>query len=436
MRIKVIEELVPIKELYSTIQKVFNSQLTISKNSLFTDESLFIIGISKKGLFLIIHASLDIEFERTYISTVLINIESLADIFEIPYESIEDVKSVEIRLLQTLKIEDKNKIYYPFTEFSEFQIETDQRKRKIFSLESKINSAIITDLYEKIDYSDDIVKFPFSITSANGKWEEWEELYHPYVNLIEMGIKNCGVEHTKIYRNYDFALKSDIFQRMFDLVLISKQETDPENLIQQNEDGPLYNYEITFIYCNRSFKPYSYMDLLKLMNEIKNFSKKFKTNEERLCFSIRSNLILISSSGYKPKIKEYLRDHLFREIDYIIPIIVVPPLKDDVWHNFFEYEELIDSKQKKREELGKIIRISEIHEVSPSFRVSRLKDAKSEYEDIIERERMAKVDKNYLTKWFWILNIPKSSDFLSQERKDEPDHATPKLISEKIEISK
>ncbi len=435
MRIKTIEELVPIKEIYSTVQKVFNSQLKISQNSLISDEALLILGISEKGLILIIHASLDSDFKRTYLSTILLNIESLAEIFDIHYKSIEDIELVERKLLQSLKIEKNTVISYPITELSAFQIETDQRKRKIFSLESRILSAIINDLYKKIDYSDNIMKFPFSIASTDGKWEDWEDLYHPYINSIENGIKNCGVEHTKIYRNYDFALESDIFQRMFDLVLISKDETAPEVIALKNEEGPFFDYEVTFIYCTRSYKPYPYMELLKLMNEIKNFSKKFKNEKERLCFSIRTNLILISSSGYEYKIKEYLRNHLFREIDYIIPIIIVPPMEDDVWHNFFEYEDLIDSKQKKREELGKIIRISKCHEVSPSFRVTRLKDAKNEYENIIEREKMAKIDKDFLIKWFWILDIPKSSDILTRERKDDPDNESPKIISEKIELS-
>jgi len=434
MRIKIIEELVPINKIYSSLEKVFNSELTISQNSRVSEESLLVLGISEKGIMLIIHASLDYDFERTYLTAILFNISSLAQALEIDYDTIKDIKLVEDEIVQILKTYDGGKIDYPFTQLSEFQVEMDQRKRKIFSLESKIISAIIKNLYANIDYSDEIMKFPFSVTSINGKWEDWEELYYPYVNSIEKGIINTGVERTKIYRNYDFALKTDIFQRMFDLVLISKQESDPEILAQQNEDSPLYDYELTFIYCNRSYKPYSYMDLLKLMNEIKNFSKQFKSEKKRLCFSIRTNLILISSSGFELKIKDYLREHLFREIDYIIPIIIIPPMKDDVWHNFFEYDDLIDSKQKKREELGKIIQISKNYEVSPSFRVTRLKDAKNEYADIIERERMAKIDKEYLTKWFWILNIPKSSEILSRKENHEPDDKSPKIISKKIEI--
>jgi len=434
MRIKIIEELVPINKIYSSLEKIFNSELTISQNSRVSEESLLVLGISEKGIMLIIHASLDYDFERTYLTAILFNISSLAQALEIDYDTIKDIKLVEDEIVQILKTYDGGKIDYPFTQLSEFQVEMDQRKRKIFSLESKIISAIIKNLYANIDYSDEIMKFPFSVTSINGKWEDWEELYYPYVNSIEKGIINTGVERTKIYRNYDFALKTDIFQRMFDLVLISKQESDPEILAQQNEDSPLYDYELTFIYCNRSYKPYSYMDLLKLMNEIKNFSKQFKSEKKRLCFSIRTNLILISSSGFELKIKDYLREHLFREIDYIIPIIIIPPMKDDVWHNFFEYDDLIDSKQKKREELGKIIQISKNYEVSPSFRVTRLKDAKNEYADIIERERMAKIDKEYLTKWFWILNIPKSSEILSRKENHEPDDKSPKIISKKIEI--
>ena len=435
MRIKIIEKLLDLKELYSTVKNVFNSQLTISTSSYVSNESLFILGISEKGIMLIIHASLDYEFERTYLSAILFNISSLAQLLEITYKTLDDVKYVEEKLLQILDMHCTNKIKYPLTELSEFQIESDQRRRKIFSLESKIISALNKDLFPKIDYSDEIMKFPFSITSIEGKWEDWEEIYHQYINFIERGIINTGIERTQIYRNYDFALNSDIFQRIFDLTLISKQESDPEILAQHNENIPLYDYEITFLYCNRSYKPYTYMNLLKLMNELKNFSNKFKTDKKNLCFNIRTNLILISSSGYEPKIKEYLREHLFREIDYIIPIIAIPPMRENIWHNFFEYEDLIDSKQKKREELGKIIRISNMTEVSPSFRVTRLKDAKTEYADIIEREEMAKVDKAFLTKWFWILNVPKTSDFLTPDKKDEEDNDSPKILSNKIEIS-
>ena len=49
---------------------------------------------------------------------------------------------------------------------------------------------------------------------------------------------------------------------------------------------------------------------------------------------------------------------------------------------------------------------------------------------------MAKVDKDFLTKWFWILDIPKSSIILSQEKKEKLDEESPKIISEKIELSK
>jgi len=435
MRIKTIEEIVSTEKLYSSVEKVFNSQLTISENSRVSDDYLFVLGVSDKGVMLIIHASLDFDFERTYLTAVLVNISSLAELLEIDYSSLEDVKLVEDKLFESLKRETSGKMEYPFIELSKFQIETGQRKRKIFSLESKIISAILKDLYAKIDYSDEIMKFPFSINSSIGKWEDWEEIYYPYMNSIEKGIINTGVERTKMYRNYDFALKTDIFQRMFDLVLISRQESDPELLALKNEDGPLYDYELTFIHCNRSDKPYSYMDLLKLMNEIKSFSEKFKANKERQCFNIRTNLILISSSGYESKIKEYLREHLYREIDYVIPIIVVPPMEDDVWHNFFEYDDLVDSKQKKREELGKIIRISKRTEVSPSFRVTRLKDAKNEYADIIERERMAKADSDYLTKWFWILDVPKSREILRRKKDLKSDDKSSDAIPEKIEIS-
>ena len=169
--------------------------------------------------------------------------------------------------------------------------------------------------------------------------------------------------------------------------------------------------------------------------KLKIFLKSLKQTKKKLCFNIRTNLILISSSGYEVQIKDYLRDHLFREIDYAIPTIIVPPIKEDIWHNFFEYEDLMDSKHKKREELGKIIQISKRTEISPSFRVTRLKDAKNEYADIIEREQMAKLDNEFLTKWFWILDVPKSREILARKENHKPNDKSPRIIHERIEIS-
>ncbi len=434
MRIKIIERLIPISEIYSTVQKVLNSHFTISENSIISQDYLLILAVSETSFVSVIHASLDKNFERTYLSTMLLKIQSLAKILDIQYNSKEDINDIEDKLIQALNIEENDKILYPFTEFSKFQLVQDQENRDISTLESKIISTLLKHLYTKIGYSDEIMKFPFSITYMDGKREEWEEKYHPYINSIEKRIKENSEDTTKIYRNYDFALDSDIFQRMFDLLILSTYEAEAELNGAEEDEGTLYNYEVTFIYCNKTSQPYTYMNLLKLMNEINKFADKFKKDKSKKCNIIRSQIILISLSGYELKIKNYLRDHLFRESDHAIPLLTVPPINNEVWHNLFDYDDLINSKQKKREELGKIINISKQQQVSNSFRATRLKNATSEYEEIIERERIAKLDKDFLKKWYWILNVPESCEILNLKKENGKLNNSMKLMKENLEI--
>ncbi|GAI65169.1 unnamed protein product [marine sediment metagenome] len=152
-----------------------------------------------------------------------------------------------------------------------------------------------------------------------------------------------------MYRNYNFAVKSDIFQRIIDLLIVTTKKSSPELKNQVTEEINPFDYEITFIYCNRMSKPFKYMNFLKFVDEIKSFSEKFKNDKKNECHNIRSQLILVSLFGYDLGIKDYLRTHLVREVDYTIPLMLVPPFNgdDEVWHNFIEFEGL---KPQKRNE--------------------------------------------------------------------------------------
>ncbi|GAH83926.1 unnamed protein product, partial [marine sediment metagenome] len=153
-------------------------------------------------------------------------------------------------------------------------------------------------LYNKIGFSDEIMKFPFSINYIEGKWEEWDKIYFPYIELIENNLSKTNLENTKVYRNYNFAVKGDSFQRVIDLLKITKTDSHSETNNKSSEDINPYNYDITFIYCNRTSKPFKYMNLLKFVNEIKAFSEKFKNDKKNECHNITSQLILISQFGY------------------------------------------------------------------------------------------------------------------------------------------
>ena len=409
MRLKIIEKLIPINEISSTIEKVFKSKFKISKKSIISEDYLLIIGFSEKGLISVIHSSVNENFERTYISIFLFKTQSLAEEFNIQQNSPKVLNQIEEKLIRSLKDKDKTKSRYPFTELSKYQLEKAQEKRKIFTLETKILNDLIKQLYQIIGFSDEIMQFPFSLIQIDGKWEEWDKIYFPYIELIENKIIKTNIENTKVYRNYNFAFQSDTFQRLIDLLIITTIETNSETANQVTEEINPYDYEITFIFCNRTKKPFKYMNLLKFVNEIKSFSEKFKNNKKNKCNNIKSQLILISQKGYDIEIKKYLRSHLIRETDYIIPLMCIPPINAEVWHNFIEYEDL---KSQKRNELENIIRIGNREQVSHSYRNNMVKSAKSEYNQIIERNKMVKLDNDLLSKWHDILNVSKSTEIL------------------------
>ena len=433
IRTKNIEKLITMNEISLTIQKIFKSQFKISKNSIISEDFLLIIGHSEKGLISVIQSSINKNFERTCISVLVFQTQSLAEELNIQRESHNCLSLIEGKLIRSLKEEIKNKFCNPFTELSKFQLEKAQEKRSIFTLETRILNVLIKHLYHKINFSDDIMKFPFSTNHIDGKWEEWDKIYFPYIELIENNIIKDNIENTKLYRNYNFALKSDSFQRVIDLIIITTKTTDSELSNQVTEEINPYNYEITFIYCNRTSKPFKYMNFLKFVNEIKSFSEKFKNDKKNKCHNIRSQLILVSLFGYDLRIKDYLRTHLVREIDYTIPLMLVPPFNgdDEVWHNFIEYEDL---KPQKRNELENIIRIGTKEQVSPSYRNSMVRSAKSEYKQILERDKLVKFDNDFLNKWHWILNVSTSTEILKTNKENENFEKNFNIVKGKVPI--
>jgi len=431
IRTKIIEKIVNVNEISLTIQKIFKSQFKISKNSIFSEEYLLVIGHSEKGLISVVQSSINKNFERTCISILVFKSQSLAQELNIQQESHNYKSLIEEKLILSLKDEIKFKFCNPFTELSKFQLEKAQEKRKIFMLETRILNVIIKHLYQLIGFSDEIMKFPFSTNHIEGKWEEWDKIYFPYIELIENNINRNNIENTKVYRNYNFALKSDSFQRVIDLLKITTTDSHSETNKQGSEDIHPYNYEITFIYCNRTSKPFKYMNLLKFVSEIKAFSEKFKNDKKNECHKIRSQLILISLFGYDLGIKEYLRNHLVRETDYTIPLMLVPPFKNEVWHNFIEYEDL---QPQKRNELENIIRIGNREQTSPSYRNNMVKSAKSEYEQIIERDKLVKFDNDFLSMWYKILDVSKSTEILKNNKDNVKFDKNMSIIKEKVPI--
>ncbi|MHA1488058.1 MAG: hypothetical protein ACTSSC_12930 [Promethearchaeota archaeon] len=102
-----------------------------------------------------------------------------------------------------------------------------------------------------------------------------------------------------------------------------------------------------------------------------------------------------------------------------------------MWHNFIEYEDL---KPQKRNELESIIRIGNKEQVSPSYRNSMVRSAKSEYKQILERDKLVKFDNDFLNKWHWILNVSTSTEILKTNKDNEKFGKNINIVKDEVPI--
>ncbi|MFX0048918.1 MAG: hypothetical protein ACFE8G_12235, partial [Candidatus Hermodarchaeota archaeon] len=84
--------------------------------------------------------------------------------------------------------------------------------------------------------------------------------------------------------------------------------------------------------------------------------------------------------------------------------------------------------------LENIIRIGDREQVSPSYRNNMVKSAKSEYEQIIERDKLIKFDNDFLNNWSWILDVSKSSEILKHNKDNEKFDKGVNILESKVSI--
>jgi hypothetical protein len=373
LRIKTIEKNLPLDKIFRIIKKLFNDTYYIDKNSKFSQFSLLLICINTKNNTLIIRASKDREYERIYLSVLAFKSKYLIKKFNFKKDSKELVKNIGQKLFDLISSEGENAKSYPFTGLSFLKSSMEYINNSLIKTESFVLNEILKSLSENYYLNDNLIKFPFSITQIDGSWDFWQKIYSPYVTNIEKRWKNFDEEPKKIYKNYDFALEKDYFQRIFDLVVIeddkgdflsklenskslSKSDILPKDEEESNESDKITKISVFFIYSNKTMKPIKLMNLLKRMNEIKTFSKQFQKNINTHNIEIKPRMILISLFGFSENVGNYLKRHIYRENEHAIPILIIPPV-NNVWHNLRDYSELSQSDTELKSQLEKIIKI-------------------------------------------------------------------------------
>ena len=311
MKIKTIEKIINLKNLHEIVQSVIQSQFKIETNSFIKESILYVNASDKNSKVLQLVAFNELEFKRTMIAISILNSENLS--FKNKKFKLSDSK------LDYLDIKTFFQLIDPID-----SIDYSERKGIYFN---ELEATIINDIQDKINYEDKLLKYPFSLTGNFDINEDWYASYSDNLDLIERNIIKYGVNQSRIFRYYDFAKNSETFQRIFDLIVIS------DKLVKKIDDNV---YWLLFYYSNKSQEKFKLLNLVKLFDEIKKYSKVLQKTMKKRDLIIKPALIILSVNGFENSVSKYLRNHLYGEFEYIIPIFMIPPNKEKIWHNLTE----------------------------------------------------------------------------------------------------
>ncbi|MHA1192594.1 MAG: hypothetical protein ACTSP9_09905 [Promethearchaeota archaeon] len=311
MKIKTVEKIINLKNLYEIVQSVIQSQFKIETNSFIKESILYVNALDKNSKVLQLVAFNELEFKRTIIAISILNSENLS--FKKKKFKLSDSK---------LDYLDKKTFFQLIDPID--SIDYSERKGIYFN---ELEATFINDIQDKINYEDKLLKYPFSLTGNFNINEDWYASYSDNLDLIERNIIKYGVNQSRIFRYYDFAKNSETFQRIFDLIVIS------DKLVKKIDDNV---YWLLFYYSNKSQEKFKLLNLVKLFDEIKKYSKVLQKTMKKRGSIIKPALIILSVNGFEKSVSKYLRNHLYGEFEYIIPIFIIPPNKEKIWHNLTE----------------------------------------------------------------------------------------------------
>ena len=438
LRIKVLEELIPLENVFKTIKNSIKYKFTISNNSQMFKNSFLIIAVNLESYALIIRGSTGFFKNRIKISVVALDINAILNLLN----SKKNLKIIENYLYELIITEFKNKVLDPFKKISIEGKDKSKYKKKNLITERNVLNQILQVLYEKYNYNDDLIKFPFSIFNIDKSWEFWAKIYNSYLKKIENTIVKNSNSTIKTYKYYDFAVPKEIFPRIIDLIIIEnsgdlndsvnnredkyqKMENRKSNKEADTDDNFKKSIKLMgFIYTYKKLRPMRLIDVLKLTEEVISFVNIFKNKSSNKETEIKPFIIFLSHYGYEKRIAKYLREHLHHDYKHFIPIFIAPPINNEIWHNFDANKGLSQEDEAAKNRAEQYISLYKKDSKIYKYIKHNIQDAKDNYSEILDREKEAKKNFEFVNKWYNILNIEKSNELLNimvdkHEIKDE-----------------
>lgn len=408
MRIKVFEELLSLESMFKIIKKILKSQYSVSNNSKLFKDSFLIIASTPKTYTFIIRGAIDNSKDRIILTLLALDMKLIIKVVNLK----KNRNSIENLLYDLIINETKNGSLNPLKKISIDGLAKSKYNKKILDVEKNVLNHILPFIYEEFNYNDDLKKYPFSIFNIDRNLEFWLKTYGAYLNKIENKIIKCSINSIKLYKYYDFALPKEIFQRIFDLVIIENElETELENTSVENSEKSIK--WVAFVYTHKKLKPMRLIEVLKLTEEIGKYSNLLNKQNQKINIEIRTLIILVSTQGYEKNLGKYLRDHLHHDFKHVFPMFIIPPINNEIWHNFKVNDGLSQQEEEAKKQAKRFIKIHKENSKLYSYMRHNIRDAKDHYSELIEKEKKVKENFGFINKWSKYLNIDKSSQLLN-----------------------
>jgi len=272
--------------------------------------------------------------------------------------------------------------------------------------------------------------YPFSLLDIDGLSEIWQKIYNPYIDLIESKIIRSKNDSIITFRNHNFAFNNAFQQRTVDLITseieeqisnpVSKSSRDDfkeskekiEDQYSEVVEKENYNVKITFIFTNKKIQPLKLIQMLKLSDEVKRYTQLLHNKELKQYSKIIPQIIFISIFGFENSIGAYLKDNLHGESNRTISIMIVPPIDNKLWNNFFVDNSLAGNDNHKKRKWGLTFDDYKTLRKNGAANQHQVKKMESYYRDLKESKEISEYNYHQLYIWSDVLSIKNCSSLL------------------------
>ncbi len=272
--------------------------------------------------------------------------------------------------------------------------------------------------------------YPFSLSDMDGLSEIWQKIYNPYIDLIESKIISSKNDSISTFRNHNFAFNNAFQQRTVDLIIseLEEQISNPvskssrielnksmekiEDQYSEVVEKENYNVKITFIFTNKKIQPLKLIQMLKLSDEVKRYTQLLHNKELKQYSKIIPQIIFISLFGFENSIGAYLKDNLHGESNRTISIMIVPPIDNKLWNNFFVDNSIDGNDNHNKSKWGFTFDDYKTLRKSGAANQYQVKKMENYYKDLKESKEISEYNYHQLHIWLDVLSIKNSSILL------------------------